>query len=153
MRRLMISVICAGLVLVLNDITANAAKPKDKAKSKEAAAKSDKAVADSQQCKEVIITGTVTLEEKKDATGKVTGHVYSIVDAAKKAWNPPSNPKFRLDNFEGLKVKVACMQLGANLISTKSIEAVDKAAYDAKQLEKKAAAEKAAAERKAAAKK
>jgi hypothetical protein len=133
--------VCAALFAVLNAVTAGAAA--------KAPAKKPDTKASDMQCKEVTITGTIELKEEKDAAGKVKGKAYFLIDSKKVETKlPNSNVKYK--DFEGLKVKAVCMQLGPRLLSVKSMEAVDKAAFEAKQAEAKAEAAKQAEAKKAA---
>ena len=136
MKRFLICTTCVGLLLTLNSINANAAKTKSTP-----AKKTEQAANDNMQSKEVILFGTLELKEEKDGAGKVKGKAHVITDSKKKDWKLPNSSKVKYSDFEGLKVKAVCMQLGGNLISMKSMEAIDKAAFEAKQAEIKAAAE------------
>ena len=143
MRNMMIVVMCALLSVFLTTISADAAKPKTSTKKTEKAA-------DDMQCKEATIVGVISLQEGKEVGGKTHPAYYVITDSKDKVLKLPQSSKFKWKDYDGLKVKAVCMMVGSSLASVKTIDPVDKAAFDAKQAEAKAAAEKAAEAKKAA---
>lgn len=144
MKQVVRIVIGSVVLIMFTNLNAFAAKPKA-APTK----KADSAAADNMQCKEVTIAGLFQLIETKDKAGKVTGSHYAIVDSKKKETVVPGAAGINFKEYEGLKVKAVCMQLGPNIISLKSMDAIDKAAHEAKIAELEAA-KKAAADAKKA---
>jgi hypothetical protein len=134
MKRIFSVLTCAGLVL-------------SAAISNAGAASKNKDHESSEQTKEVTIVGYMTLSND--------GKTYVIKTAkgfTAGLWYLPAS-KYDYDEYEMLEVKAVCMRKGADIISVKSLEPTDKAAFKARQAEKKEAAAKEAAEKEAAAKK
>lgn len=132
---------CAALVFSVNAQGAGSSK----AKAGSAAKKADHSEAvDDSKTKEVTISGVMTVGYDGKAIIKVSGGF-----SGKNCYLPAS--KFNYSDFDMLDVKAVCMQRGPDVISVKSIEAVDKAAYKAKMDEQKAAAAAKEAEAKKAA--
>ena len=159
MNRVLICATCAGFLVMLNVAGANAAKTKT-ATSKSTSSPE----ADSMQCRGVTITGMVEERETKpDAAGKVVKYI-AIMDSKKNEWRAPAggNSDGNIKDYVGLKVKAICMHHGSvrsvnYLASIKTLEALDKVAFEAKKADreetKKAAAEVKAAAAEAARKK
>ncbi|OGV68920.1 MAG: hypothetical protein A2283_16740 [Lentisphaerae bacterium RIFOXYA12_FULL_48_11] len=145
MKKVVIGLMCAGLVLSLTASIASAAKTTGRT-SKKSVQKDD------MQSQEASMLGVVELKDIKDKDGKVIQKAFFLVDSKGKEWKlPPSSKVKNYAIFEGLKVKLTGMQLGSgSLVSVKSMDAIDKAAFEAKQAEIKAAADakKAAAQKK-----
>jgi hypothetical protein len=142
MNKIIISVICAAVLLAVNGTNASAAAKSTK--------KADTAKAESMQNEKYTMLGILAKKEMKDGAGKVTGSAYFLTDSKGKDWKLPPSSKVKYGEFEDLKVKMTGVRLGGSLSSVSTMEAIDKAAYEAKQAEIKAAAEakKAAAQKK-----
>lgn len=137
MKKAVIGLMCAGLILSLTASIASAAKTTGRTTAKKSAQKDD------MQSQEASMVGVVELKDIKDKDGKVIQKAHFLVDSKGKEWKlPPSSKVKNYAIFEGLKVKLTGMQLGSgSLVSVKTMEAIDKAAFEAKQAEIKAAAE------------
>ena len=147
MKRVLICTTCAGLLLMLNGINANAAKTSSAKPTK----KTEQASADNMQSHEVTYVGLFSEKETKSPDGKSTKKAFVLTDSKGKDWELPTNRKIIFAEFDGLKVKAVCMQMGAQLLSTKSMDPLDKAAYAAKKAAMEAAKKEAEAKKAAAA--
>lgn len=147
MKKVVFTITCAGLLLALNGINANAAKTSSTKATKKTAEKT----ADSMQCQEIKLTGLVSEKEVKTPDGKSTKKAFVLTDPKGKDWELPTNKNIKFPEFDGLKVKAVCMAMGSKVLSTKTMEALDKTAYTAKVAAIEAAKKEAEAAKKAAA--
>jgi len=131
MKKAVIGLMCAGLVLSLNASIASAAKTTGRT----AARKASSPKADNMQSQETTMMGTVELKDIKDKDGNVIQKAHFLVDSKGKDWKlPPSSKVKNYAIFEGLKVKLTGMQLGSgSLVSVKTMDAIDKVAFEAKK--------------------
>ena len=137
MKRILLGFVCAAMFMAINSTVANAAaRP----------AKRAKVDSDNMQSKQVSLIGTIIAKE--GIVHDKPMMEYYLTDLKKKDWELPRQTNFKYTDYEGLKVKLQGMQLGSSLIGIKTLEATDKAAFEARKAELKKAAE----EKKAAAK-
>ena len=119
MKRVVIGMICAGMLLLVGSVSANAA-PKSKSKKPEGKA------AENMQCREMTLIGTVELLEvdKKDAEGKVVRkkEMYFLVDSKGKKYSFMIDMTEKVKEFVGVKVKYTGMVAGSVIASIKSLD-------------------------------
>jgi len=122
MKRILIGMMCAGMLLMTGVVNTNAA-PKKKAEAKDPA---------DMQCREVTVIGIVSeereAESKKERKKPIKYRV--ITDSSNKEWHLPKLNKIpesiNLSEFEGKKVKLVGMMTGNKgaFVGIKSIEKV-----------------------------
>ncbi|MDD4870082.1 MAG: hypothetical protein PHR77_05940 [Kiritimatiellae bacterium] len=137
MKHFLMGLMCAGLVLSLNVLMANAAKEKSSSSEK----KTDRSALTAQP-RERTFDGVVAMSND--------GKSYTIKFAAgftASTWFLPRS-RYRYEEFEGLMVKAVCTVRGGEIISVKTLEAKDKEAFEAKRAELREARKKAAEEKK-----
>jgi len=125
MKRLMISVLCAVICLILGDIDASGA----------AKAKGNKSTIKDQgdmQCCELTLIGVVSEEKVKESKqeNKKPRKYRVFTDTKNKEWPLPREKKvdgeINLKEYEGVKVKMVCMVLGEKITGIKSIDKLAK---------------------------
>jgi hypothetical protein len=122
MKRFLIGMMCAGILLMTGVINTNAA-PKKKAEAKEPV---------DMQCREITLIGVISEErESKPKNEKKAPTKYRVlIDNDKKEWHLPRPQNIpesvNIKDFEGQKVKITGMIVGKNtgLTSIKTIEKV-----------------------------
>jgi len=124
----------AGLMLSLNVLNINAAINKRSKTNRETM---------EAQPREMTLTGVVTMSN--DGKSYI---IKASAGFAGKLWFLPES-KFRYNEFEMLEVKAVCMVRGSTVVSVRSIDVVNKAAYEANLARIKAEAIKKAEEKKA----
>ena len=133
MKHVFTGLMCAGLILSLGVLNANAAKSKPGKTSR---------LAIDNQPKEKTLTGIVAMSnDGKSFIIKVSQGFSGAL------WFLPAS-RFKYNEFEMLEVKAVCMVRGSTIVSVKTMEAVNKAAYEARLAELKADAVKKAEEKK-----
>jgi hypothetical protein len=143
MKHFLTGLMCTGLVLSMNVLSANAAKEKSSTSEKKSEKKVDRSNLTA-PARERTIEGVIARSnDGKSFTIKLASGFAGTV------WFLPPRSRYRYEEFEGLSVKAVCMVRGADIISITKLEAKDQEAYEARRAEARAAAKKAAEEKKA----